>query len=197
MLEKWLDTAQGQVRRGIDLIQGLLDLAKASGTPKRETVDLNALVSELAGEVKGIDVEAQPLPSIEADKLALRQALANLMENAGRYARQDGVAWVGVKAEPVENGWTITVEDSGPGLGSDEAASLFRPFHRGAHDIPGTGLGLAIVATAAKAHGGSAWYEPRPGGGSMFKISIPERGTRVAGAGSARSGRDADKAGLP
>lgn len=174
MVEKWLTMAQGQVRRGIDLIQGLLDLAKAAGTPKKEQVDLSALVEELAHEIDGIQVQADQLPSIDADKLAIRQALANLMENAARYARTNGVAEVAVKAEMQGSECTITVEDQGPGLSPEEATSLFRPFQRGsAQSTPGTGLGLAIVATAASAHGGRAWYEPRAGGGSAFKILIP------------------------
>lgn len=175
MLEKWLETAQAQVRRGIELIQGLLELAKASGTPRREPVNLQDLVAELADEIPGIALQAGELPLLHADKLALRQALANLLDNAGRYARNNGAAKVAVKAEHKDGAWTITVEDEGPGLSPDEVASVFRPFQRGkAQGIGGTGLGLAIVATAARAHGGRAWYEARPAGGSLFKMSIPD-----------------------
>lgn len=187
-LEKWLDMAQRQARRGIELIQGLLDLAKASGTPNRERVDLNALVTEIAEDIQGIDVVTRDLPTIHADKLAIRQALANLLDNAGRYGRSNGTARVAVSAEQEKTAVTITVEDEGPGLDPEEAAGIFGAFERGkSESLPGTGLGLAIVETAARAHGGRAWYEPRPGGGSAFKLSIPEKSRSVLGRESVNS----------
>jgi signal transduction histidine kinase len=70
------------------------------------------------------------------------------------------------------------VADRGPGLPEGGDQKMFEPFTRGVarQSEHGSGLGLAIVAAAAQAHGGRAWYEPRPGGGSVFRIRVPRRG---------------------
>jgi len=173
--QTFLNMAHEEAQRGLDLIQGLLDMAKASGTPRTETLNLNEIAQELAEENPEVHLKWKDLPSVGADRLAIRQAISNLVRNAGLYAATNGETEVDLAAEQDGKEWRISVADRGPGLDPKEAERLFRPFERGrAQETAGTGLGLAIVATAAEAHGGRAWYEPRDGGGSRFCFSIPE-----------------------
>ena len=165
-----------QADRASQLIEDLLDLARASGTPRLETLDLAALVDEAAGDVAGVRLDVKrPLPTVAVDRAAMRQAIANLFQNASRYARTNGVADVTVSCTESEDGWTLAVADRGPGLPEGGATKLFEPFMRGVQRATedGSGLGLAIVAATAHAHGGRAWYEPRSGGGSVFNVFIP------------------------
>jgi len=165
-----------QAERASQLIEDLLDLARASGTPRLEALELDALVDEAARDIVGVRLEVKrPLPKVVVDRAAMRQAIANLFQNASRYARTNGVADVTVSCAESEDGWTLAVSDRGPGLPEGGATKLFEPFMRGMQRSTedGSGLGLAIVAATAHAHGGRAWYEPRQGGGSVFNVFIP------------------------
>ena len=69
----------------------------------------------------------------------------------------------------------LAVEDAGPGVAMSERNRIFERFARGTaarHRI-GTGLGLALVAEHAQSHGGRAWVDDRPGGGSRFVVCFP------------------------
>ena len=170
------------IRHADDLISGLLALARASGTPRPEEILVKDLVAEAIGGPEGLEVETGDLPlEILADRLAVRQALSNLLSNARLHATSsDGIARVTISGRSTRDGWVLSVADRGPGLPPEVADEVFQPFRRGG-DIPqsGTGLGLAIVAATAEAHGGRAWYEPRPGGGSCFFFSIGDLSARA------------------
>ena len=160
------------------VVTGLLRLARASGTPHPEPIDLRDLVEDVA-EPHDLLIELEGgAPTIVADPVAMRQAVANLFENASRYARSKEAPIVTVGCDRSDEGWIISVADRGPGVTEEDAADIFEPFRRGSHEeSTGTGLGLAIVGATAAAHGGRAWYEPREGGGSRFCLLIPDNGS--------------------
>lgn len=170
-----LEIIDKSAARALQLIEDLLELAKTSATPQREWVDLTEAARSAAEGIDDVDVCTEgALHSVFADPVIMRQCFTNLFRNAVTYARKDGLrAEVTVSCEERPDGWVISVGDRGPGLDPDEQQVVFEPFVRGGNgDSHGTGLGLAIVAAAAAAHGGRAWYEPRVGGGSMFRILI-------------------------
>ena len=79
-------------------------------------------------------------------------------------------------AEPDgEQGVRVSVEDSGIGIAAAEAERIFRPFHRlhGEDRYEGSGIGLAICRRVVEAHGGRIWAEPRPEGGTAFRLTLP------------------------
>lgn len=110
---------------------------------------------------------------IAGDRVALREMLRNLVDNALRYA-PDGP--VEIQATPVA-GYRValTVSDRGPGVADDEKESVQQRFSRGraGETLPGSGLGLAIVRSVAVAHGGSLWLLDRPGGGLTARVVLP------------------------
>ncbi len=132
---------------------------------------------------KGLEVEVRVpdgLPPIQGDAAALRQALANLVDNAIKYG-VDG-RWVGISAGAADgrDEVTIAVSDRGPGIPRAELPHLFEPFCRGAAatrgTVPGSGLGLAVVRGIVEAHGGRVEASSRPGHGSTFTVHLPATG---------------------
>jgi two-component system sensor kinase FixL len=63
------------------------------------------------------------------------------------------------------------VADTGPGLAPEVAGRLFEPFVSTKPE--GMGVGLAICRTIVEAHGGRLWAEPNPGGGAVFRFTLP------------------------
>jgi len=159
------------------LVEGLLELARASGTPNARTIQLRRLVERAAEDLDALQLEIDQLPAeIEADPVALEQALRNLLQNAVRYARDEsGRARVTISGDETDGGWRLVVADRGPGVHPDDAAGIFEPFRRGKETAQeGSGLGLAIVRAAAEAHGGRAWYQRAEGRGAQFCIWLPK-----------------------
>ncbi|MGV2865755.1 sensor histidine kinase [Achromobacter sp. ESBL13] len=110
---------------------------------------------------------------LAGDRVALREMLRNLVDNALRYA-PDGT--VDIQATPVAGfRVALTVSDRGPGISDDEKEAVQQRFTRGraGESQPGSGLGLAIVRSVATAHGGSLWLHDRPGGGLSARVILP------------------------
>lgn len=156
-------------------INQFLAFAKPS-EPKPEAVNLEQLIQELAVlvepdlEVKGLTMGAsmpRPAPIVRADREMLRQALFNLVWNAIHFAPEKGKVEISVRKGD-DDTVRVEVADRGPGVPAEKVASLFTPYFTTRPD--GTGLGLAIVRRIAVAHGWTAGYAPRPGGGSIFSL---------------------------
>lgn len=110
---------------------------------------------------------------IAGDRVALREMLRNLVDNALRYA-PDGT--VDIQATPVAGfRVALTVSDRGPGISDDEKEAVQQRFTRGraGQSQSGSGLGLAIVRSVAMAHGGSLWLHDRAGGGLSARVILP------------------------
>ncbi|OZI20577.1 HAMP domain-containing histidine kinase [Bordetella genomosp. 9] len=110
---------------------------------------------------------------VVGDRVALREMLRNLVDNALRYA-PDGP--VEIQATPVA-GYRValTVDDCGPGIADDEKDAVQQRFTRGrgVAGTPGSGLGLSIAKTVAEAHGGALWLQDRAGGGLSARVVLP------------------------
>jgi signal transduction histidine kinase len=112
-----------------------------------------------------------------ADEGALAEALADLLQNAVKYAGAGG------SIELIVRRWTrwavFVVRDRGPGLPEDRIERVFLPFFRrapdGDPDPGGSGLGLTIARQIAIAHGGRLTASNRAGGGARFTLVIPLR----------------------
>lgn len=119
---------------------------------------------------------AAALPAVPADRRLLREAVANLLENAVKFNRSEKKE-VEVAVTRVDGHARVSVRDNGPGIPSEEHPKLFRQFYQIDDDftgqVPGFGLGLAFVRNVAEAHGGKAGLESSPGKGSEFYFLIP------------------------
>jgi signal transduction histidine kinase len=138
---------------------------------RRDPVELLALAAEEASRVQS-RVEGQTV-QVAGDERLLRRALRNLLENALRYG-VDSVS-VGVQRNAAGQA-EVLVCDRGPGVPEAYRERIFEAFFRlpgHAERAGGVGLGLALVRQIAVAHGGSVRCEPREGGGSCFRLSLP------------------------
>jgi two-component system osmolarity sensor histidine kinase EnvZ len=162
----------------IDAIIGqFLDFARGTNEQKQEN-DLDVLLAELAEHYARIGKEvrliAHELPPFPFARMAVRRAVANLIDNALRHAGEP------VEFEALAGADTVAVEvrDQGPGIPSNEVERLKRPFTRlddSRAGSGGAGLGLAIVERTAFAHGGRLELVPRSPRGLITRLTLATR----------------------
>ena len=159
------------------IIGQFLDFARETSGESPELTDLSALVAEVAEQYArrgtAIETSFEPLPALALRRKAIRRVLANLIENALRYAGKETPVALHTRRE----GGSVVFEvlDRGPGIPAEQAERLKRPFTRleGARtDAKGAGLGLAIVDRIARSHGGELRLLPREGGGLAAQVRI-------------------------
>ncbi|MFI5090748.1 MAG: ATP-binding protein [Terriglobales bacterium] len=128
-------------------------------------------------------VEAPTERAVEADTDAVHQVLANLIDNALKYASSGGKIVLGAR----DDGAAVEfyVQDFGPGIASEHLPRLFERFYRvdkaRSRESGGTGLGLAIAKHIVRAHGGAIRAESALGHGSTFLFTLPAATAAVAG----------------
>jgi two-component system sensor histidine kinase TctE len=168
--------------RSAHLVHQLLALARTEAEVALNPVDAAGLAREVAREwtpralAAGVDLgyEGKDTLMIPADKLLLREALNNLIDNALRYAGRG--ASVTVRAVDQDGKCVIEVEDNGPGLTEVELTRVFERFWRASELPGGCGLGLAIVAEIAQRHGGQAQAQSVQPKGLLIRLTLPFKG---------------------
>ncbi len=117
----------------------------------------------------------ESLPPVLADREAIHQVFANLIDNAMKYGRGGGRVELGARA--AQRGIEFYVRDFGAGISSEHLPRLFERFYRvdkaRSRESGGTGLGLAIAKHIMRAHGGSIRAESELNHGSMFVFTLP------------------------
>ncbi len=157
------------------ILKQFLDYARSGGEEAPVEADLEEIVREVCGRYRraGHDVDAVlgGVPPFAFRPLALRRAVANLVENAVRYGRGP----IEVRVAARDGRTLLEVADRGPGVAPDRLAEMARPFVREspARAELGAGLGLAIVERIAQAHGGRLILRNREGGGFLAAIELP------------------------
>lgn len=173
------------VDRLAHLVDDLLQFARhGAPTFATEPVDLADVVAEVAAEfsapaeARGLSIESAAPPGlwVVGDRVALRQALGNLVGNAVRLAPGHSTVRV---AGGQDSGWIwMAVEDQGPGIADDDRDLVFQRFWRkagaGEDGQRGSGLGLTIVRQVAEGHNGEVRLASEEGSGSTFSIWLPE-----------------------
>ncbi len=173
--------------RGAGRLEAVLDdltgLA-AAGTASRPTeVDLADLVAD---EIRAVSSNPNRLEPVAVDvapmvvrvhEVQLGRALANLLTNAVRHAREKVEVRTEVRHDTRSSGIVILVDDDGPGVPPAHRQRIFDRFVRlddsRSRREGGSGLGLALVASIAEHHGGSVACEDSPLGGARFVLRLP------------------------
>jgi signal transduction histidine kinase len=143
---------------------------------RRELVDLAELTADIVRAYAaqagtsgvGLVSEVGTPARISADRDLLREAVANLVDNAVRVSPRG--AAVRLRVDRGSTGPEIAVIDSGPGIDQDRLAGLFERFQR---SDSGSGLGLAIARRVVERHGGTIRVHTERGTGSTFTIELP------------------------
>lgn len=177
------------------LADDLLELARLEGSRMQlvfEATDLAEIAHQSVAEfiaeaersrIRLIVDAPEPLPT-EADPVRLAQALGNLVENALKYSPGGTAITVRARREPPA-GFALEVIDQGVGIPPEVLPRIFERYYRvegrASGGPGGMGLGLSIVAGIARAHGGTVEARPRPEGGTVFTIHLPERPVELVG----------------
>jgi signal transduction histidine kinase len=169
----------------IALLTTLMDISEAeTGTMRLvlERVPLHEVTAETvelyedAADDRGIELSSRvPVDMfVRADRQRLRQAVANLADNAIKYTGSGGQVTIG--AERTSGGEiAIIVADTGIGIAAADLPRIWDRLYRGgtSQSEPGLGLGLSLVRAIATAHGGRVDVTSEPGRGSTFRLILP------------------------
>jgi signal transduction histidine kinase len=164
------------------LTDDLVDLASIEAhrfTLRLESVESRALVEEglqaasPLAEAKRITLAAELIdaPRLEADPERMFRVLSNLLGNAVKFTPEGGT--VTVRAERRGDDLSITVADTGPGIGADQLPHIFERYWKApSSSHSGSGLGLYITKGIVEAHGGKIWAESSTNG-ATFTFLLP------------------------
>jgi PAS domain S-box-containing protein len=196
---RYFERLEMGARRMNSLIDDLLLYSHVSrGIRSTAMVDLNQTLAfvledlELHIAEKGANVTVGPLPTIKGQQRQLQQLFENLLANALKYSKPDGVPEITIAAILVSgkevaiqrnlNGiegetryHLIRIQDNGIGFQQEDAERIFTVFTRlhGNNEYKGTGVGLSIARKVAHNHGGYIWAESRQDEGATFNVLLP------------------------
>ena len=175
------------------MLNTMMDISEAEAglmRLRREPVPLARLLAEVV-EMYGLAAEEKRLtvstgfadPAVaDVDPVRLRQAFANLLDNAVKYTPEGGAVTVGCRTEP--GGQTVHAwfHDTGPGIPAAERERIWERLFRGdrSRSQRGLGLGLSLVKAIVEAHGGQASVgdEDHEGHGTTFTVTLPALASR-------------------
>jgi len=171
----------GQARAMADYVAKILQMTRLdagaiepardwSSLPEIANATLDRLADRLARHRVIVEL-ADDLPLVRVDAALIDQALGNLVENAAGHTPADTV--IRVRARRAGDDAVVSVEDYGDGLSERDVERVFAKFERGTGAAGGPGLGLAICRAIVRLHGGRAWAERLPDGGTAFRFSLP------------------------
>jgi len=168
--------------RAVNLCEGTLAFGRAQEPPPAlDRVDLGCVIGDVI-ENERIEISEEAVlyeAQVEEGLLArcdaeqVYRVLANLVRNARQAITATGKhGKITIKAQSEEDGWSIHVTDTGPGLPKKARDHLFTPFQGGAR-AGGSGLGLAIAAELVRGHGGRLELSQTGPEGTCFQIHLP------------------------
>jgi two-component system phosphate regulon sensor histidine kinase PhoR len=117
----------------------------------------------------------EALPIIEADANRLRRVFTNLLDNALKFSKGQGV--ITISAKDMNHGVVVRIMDEGIGIDPAELPFIFDLFHRGCGNEKreGYGIGLATVKAIVEGHGGRVHVTSTVGKGSTFTLVLPKK----------------------
>jgi signal transduction histidine kinase len=179
--KEYLERIRKSSRRMLDMLDAILELSRfARGKVLRESVDLSALVREIAEGLQRSQPERKVVfriadgLTVRADARLIRVVLEQLIGNAWRFSARNPDALIEFYPTEWEGRLAFAVRDNGVGFDMAYADKLFAPFqklHRD-EDFSGRGIGLAIVRRIINRHGGRIRGEAVLGQGATFTFTV-------------------------
>ena len=186
---EYLDDILSSGHHLLSLINDVLDLSKVeAGQVELELAPFSlqqalergvAMVRERAMQ-DGVHVTLATNPDVDVvsgDERRIRQVIFNLLSNAVKFTPAGGA--VDVRTTRANGEVSISVADTGPGIGAGDLRRVFEEFQQteaGIEQGEGTGLGLALSKRLVELHGGRIWVDSELGRGSTFVFTLPARG---------------------
>jgi two-component system phosphate regulon sensor histidine kinase PhoR len=184
---RFAETIRDNALRMQHIVDDLLDLSRIESggwRPNVADVELPPIVAAGFADVadraasRRLELVSDIAPDaqhVHFDATALRQVVANLVQNAVQYTQQGSVI---VRARRVEQGIRMEVADTGVGIPAEHLPRIFERFYRvdagRSREQGGTGLGLAIVRHLVEAHGGRVEATSTPGIGTSISVLLPD-----------------------
>ena len=187
-VRKQLGTLHQQARRAADIVQNLMYFSRPPA-PGRGPINLNELVQRTLHlhayslRKNNITVDFIPetsLPTVTGDSHQLMQIFLNLILNAEqaiREVRDRGTLRIRLEKNP--GSVLVIFQDDGPGIPDEVLPNIFDPFYTTKRPGRGTGLGLSICKAILREHGGEIEASSGPGGGAVFKVTLPVPSSEV------------------
>jgi two-component system sensor histidine kinase KdpD len=179
--QELVHTIHEEANRLNEIIRNLLDMTRLESKTIRVKKDWQSLeeivgvvLNRLSERLKDRDLRVSipaDLPLVPFDPLLIEQVIMNLLDNAIKYTPADTP--LKLKAGIREKALLLELADRGPGIPAGTEEKIFEKFVRGSGATGGIGLGLTICRAIVKAHGGHTWAENRPGGGAVFRFTLP------------------------
>ncbi|MGZ2260150.1 ATP-binding protein [Roseobacter sp. A03A-229] len=157
-----------------DMVEATLAYARGVGQDEAlQRIEIGTFLIDIRDAANtALDVRRGPEAMIQIKPKALRRALRNLIDNAGRYGCNPTLSW-----NISDGSFEILVEDDGPGIPDDRLGDVFQPFLRlegsRSRETGGHGLGLSIARSIVLQHGGTITLSNRAGGGLCARIVLP------------------------
>jgi signal transduction histidine kinase len=170
-------------RRMGQLIDDLLAFSRLGRKELRKgEVDMQELVTDIWEEQKeaitdrAVDFRLKELPSVQAERVTVKQVWTNLISNAIKYSMHVNEAIIEAGSFEEGEGVVYYVKDNGAGFDMRYYEKLFGVFQRlhSEDEFDGTGVGLAIVSRIISKHGGRVWAEGKVGDGAVFYFWLPK-----------------------
>lgn len=184
--EEALGSILEEVDRMSNLVDTLLRLSRGDagtirltqeptnlGDLARDAAASLSILAEERNQTLALDISDGPIAAV--DRLVLREALTNILDNAIKYSPKGST--VALRVERTSDGAVIAIKDQGPGVSAEHRERIFDRFYRvdesRTRNGGGAGLGLAIAKWAVEMHGGQITVHDGPDGGSEFRIVLP------------------------
>lgn len=182
--DKALNTIEWQLERMNRIIQGVLDVERASlvgyewevCVPSQIVEDVLAELAHLIDHKKiVVETQIEDVPNFRGDSKQFERAIINLVENAIKFTLTNGHIVVRVYSDGQYV--VFSVKDNGVGIPDEIQERVFERFYRGqqtgVEHITGTGLGLSLVKTIVEGHKGKVWFESKLQVGTTFYVRVP------------------------
>jgi signal transduction histidine kinase len=173
---EYLGIIKDEIADAERIVSDLLDAAARTKPPQLEMVDVAALIEQTLGKCDvpstvtvRMNIPAT-LPAIRVDPGQMQQVFWNLITNGLEAMVDGGMLEISADEDQAAKTVTVSIKDSGRGIGPEDQAKLFQPmFTTKARRV---GLGLAVVKNLTQANGGSVGVESVPGKGSTFFVVL-------------------------
>ncbi|MEQ9362333.1 MAG: HAMP domain-containing sensor histidine kinase, partial [Rhodospirillales bacterium] len=171
----------------LDLVNDLLDISTIEAGQRairRETIRLGPFFAECVkaataqisrGATVSVDMDDK-LPSIKADRRAMKQVILNLLSNSLKFTPPEGRIVITARRDGKR--WLFSIADTGKGIPKESLKDITQAFERGQSSAyataDGTGLGLAIARSLVELHGGELTIDSEVGKGTEVAFFIPD-----------------------
>lgn len=172
LINEILDLSKIEARK-IDLVEESVDVPDAI----RSSIKLVSERAEEAG-VKLVSKFPPNLPCLLSDKTSIKRIIINLLTNAVKFSKPNGIVRISTSADP--NCLDIVISDTGIGISKNDIERIIKPFEQVRDTMSsgpgeGTGLGLSITKSLIELHDGTLDITSQLGKGTVVTVSFPAK----------------------